>query len=557
MDADRFSYFLSLYNLTTHSRFSSIEHLIRQGYSFGISPLSPNSTSSLPPNRIKGPEEEEAVRDKVQRMVETGKAIGSFDPKEVEEAVGPIQSSPMRPIEKSPLPGKPKRWRLIEDFSHPHGAVEEDSEAVNADIDPSLFPCSWTTFAEVAEFYRWVASHPEAKVFGADFEDGFEHLEVHPEVRHRLVVTFTDQVHVRLAAPFGLRSTPGEFGLLVDAMLWILYYWFRGKVRGINHVDDLSVVILDSSISMEEVIRFIESFGWKLNRAKTQPLSRSTIHIGCEWNLDTLVVTICDPKRIKYLEKTKELFARGDQESVSLTEIESLVGSLQYVCFVRRDLRPRLRTLYAFRAGFPHRHARHHFRHNELASLKWWITFLEQGPISTSFGETPETFEGSFSSDASNFAVGFPLKTPSIPQAYYFAYDLVPGWKLLLEAYIGNAEAWGVEMLVETLAKMGVRHRTLTLDCDNTNVVDSWQRGWSWKSKTNASLLRLLDLANKFDLFLDLSYIPTELNPADCVSRLEPPEDALPLPEEFIPSRPPGVQGGISPYATQSPLSPT
>ncbi|GAA5964727.1 hypothetical protein JCM10213_008729, partial [Rhodosporidiobolus nylandii] len=165
------------------------------------------------------------------------------------------------------------------------------------------------------------------------------------------------------------------------------------------------------------------------------------------------------------------------------------------------------------------------------------------------FADLPSPLDGIFASDASNDALGVFIKLPADPSPLVSAFPLLPNWRSSLEGYIGNAEAWAVEMLVETLVNMGARSNTLTLLCDNTNVVDGWSRGWSPNALNNAAFARLFDAAEKYDLAFNIEYVSTHDNPADEISRLKIPEGAVVLQPPLAPSPPVGTQGGPPPFA--------
>ncbi|GAA5941281.1 hypothetical protein JCM10213_007474 [Rhodosporidiobolus nylandii] len=554
LDPDRFEYFINKYNLVElNPRYASVVPNLRHGYTFGISPLPPTSASFIPPNRVRNEKEAAVLVANAKKLKDEGKAYGGFPQKDVEEIAGPLQASAMTPIPKAPLPGKPERWRTIEDFSAPYQPDGSSSPlAVNSDIDKHLFPASWKTFHDVAAFYRSLPSH--AVVFGADFQDGFEHLEVHPSVRARLVFHLPEEgINIRNAAPFGIRSIPGEFSTATEVTIDITVAYFGGRVRALNHMDDLTIAILDPSLDFMDVIKFIESLGWVFNAAKTTLPSRTPTHIGLEWNLDDLTVSLKEDKRIKYIGKVDAaLEAFNADKAIMLRDVESLTGCLQYVAFVKRDLRPRLRVLYRFRASFTARYKPRHLRENEVRTLRWWKTFLSAGPVIASFADLPPSVDAIFASDASNEAIGIFYKAPHQPFPLVAAFKLLQDWRIKLDAYIGSAESWGVEALLDLIVRLDIRDATVTLLCDNMNIVDGWSRGWSQNALNNASFARMFDVADKAGLHLEIEYIATDLNPADEVSRCKLPAGARCLPEDLFPSPPPGCEGGPDPLLLSS-----
>jgi hypothetical protein len=423
-------------------------------------------------------------------------------------------------VPKAPLPGQPERWRDISDHSDPYDEIEGVSP-VNDDIDPADFPCRWYTFAEVAAFFRTYGKDPQVHFFGLDFESGFEHLDIHPSVRHRLLFHHDGSVWVKNAATFGLRSTPGEFGVAVETLIAFVEQHFEGRVKVIHHVDDLSVAVLDPSISIEDVVKFIEGFGWQINPDKTEPLSRQPVHVGCVWDVDALLVWIKEEKRAKYLAFVVELIRRGTVEPLKLREVNSLIGYLQYCAFVRRSLRHLLAPLYRFRCGYSERpYASRHLRHNEVTVLKKWRDILSAGPISSSFADVPPPVKGMVASDASNIGIGgyFAFEDEDLlPNPAFFSIPLLEGWQSLnrielgTEAIISNAEAWGVEAAIEVVLKLGVRSRTVIIKFDNTTFVDGWKKGWSRSTRNNAAIARLWILLDKTEYDLPSLSFPLVL----------------------------------------------
>jgi hypothetical protein len=78
----------------------------------------------------------------VQIEFASGRYLGPFSGQEVEEAIGPFQSSPIHLVEK---PGKPGHFRLVQNLSHPRVGFTVIT-SINSGISSDLFPCTWGTF---------------------------------------------------------------------------------------------------------------------------------------------------------------------------------------------------------------------------------------------------------------------------------------------------------------------------------------------------------------------------------------------------------------------------
>ncbi|GAA5984988.1 hypothetical protein JCM10908_002478 [Rhodotorula pacifica] len=545
-----FRKYLALFNLNVNPRFAAIPEILDKGSELGIPLLRLNNPSFYATNRQANDEEQQALVAKVEDMLARGVIEGPYSQSAIEYALGPCQASSLKIIPKTTPPGAPKKWRLVEDFSGPYSNLPAGVEPVNERIDSALFPCTNYSFREVVAFFRKAAEEPTTLVMGLDFENGFEHVPLAPAVKHRLVLRVGDEFYVRHVGPFGLRSTPGEFGALVDASLEILRNRFRAQLDAISHVDDLSIAIRDvHATPAKELIEFLESLGWRINDEKTELPTRKPTHVGCVWDLDALVVSIKEDKRTKYGLKLEEARGKGTATKTELDEVDSLVGCLQYVTLIKPEWRYRLRRLYRCRSLFEGDSRRQRFfTESEQRDLGWWQEQLAAGPIASSFAALPRTYRAEVATDASNVALGVWIREPGCAPMVA-SYPLMPEWREKLEAYIGNPEAWAVEAAVDTLIRRDVRDALVEVLCDNTNVVDAWRKGWSRNALLNLSIARLLDATAQVGIALFISYVATDENPADAVSRLEPVPGSFEITESERSYRPFGTEGGRDPFS--------
>ncbi|GAA5882356.1 hypothetical protein JCM16303_004086 [Sporobolomyces ruberrimus] len=453
----------------------------------------------------------------------------------------------MHLVPKHTKPGDPPKYRIIEHASHPKKPLPSGVTSVNHNLDPNQFKCSWTGLDQIKSFFLPFHDRREVRVLGLDFRNGFEHVGVDTKVRHRLCLSWKGKIYVRKVAPFGVRTTPGEFGNLVDATKEILEKVFAGRLKVINQVDDLAIAFIDPTLKLEEVLELLKELGWEVNEEKTQALTRKPIHDGIEWDLDELTMSLPKEKKEKYRLKVVALLRKGKKHGVTLKEVESLVGSLQYVCRIVPKHRTNLRPLYRLRNQFHNEYATRHLENQHLKTLDWWNRFLSSPRISSSFGPPPPLLHGTFACDASNVAIGIFLQLDGSSTPLVAKFDLDPTWREKHDAYIGNAEAWSVEALVEALVRLGVRNRSVRIVCDNSNVDEAWSKGWSKNALLNLSIVRLLDLSFTFNLYLTLDWIESAKNPADAISRNVFPSGTVQLDSSSRPFNPPGSAGGSDP----------
>jgi hypothetical protein len=544
---DAFDRYLRLYDLLPNPRFANIPSLLREGFTLGISPLRAGDTSFLPPNRASNQAEAEIIKQKVAELAQKGRIVGPFPLVDLEREVAPVQSSPLRVVPKTAFADGRPRWRLVENASFPYERLPNGVESVNGSIDIADFPCVFPSFADVAAFFRRFRPLPHVQFLSLDIEDAFEHLPVHPSVRHRLVLRLGDEGFIRRVAPFGLRSTPSEFNRVMDATIAILHAHFAPHVSAIAYADDTSIAVDSRFVSEDAVAALFAELGWRINSAKTEHFTRAPSHIGCIWDVEQQVVSIKEDKRFKYIRKLEAAAAHEKRREVTLHEVESLIGSLQYICRVRPAWRPKLRRFYLFRGGFKNELALHSFGDSTLRDINWFCSRLREGPIAASFAEAPSPAKIFAASDASNEAMGVYLQREQDPVPLVAAYKLRLGWRAAAkENYIGTAEAWAVEALLESVVRLGTRNASVVLLCDNTNVIDAFARGWSRNALLNLSISRILAVSAAVNLDVSIQYIRSEDNPADAVSRLIPVPGTAPLPASATAVAPFGAEGGES-----------
>ena len=75
-----------------------------------------------------------------------GHYVGPFSHGQLEQVLGPFQTSPLSLVAKSSKPGK---YCMVHNFSHPHEPSTE-AKSINSYINSNSFPCTWGTFMTVA-----------------------------------------------------------------------------------------------------------------------------------------------------------------------------------------------------------------------------------------------------------------------------------------------------------------------------------------------------------------------------------------------------------------------
>jgi hypothetical protein len=88
---------------------------------------------------------------------------------ELQDLIGPFQTSPLSIIQKL---GKPGKFRLIQNFSFPHALnTHFQSPSINSHIDADNFPTTWGKFETVYKLI--VMLPPESKAVTQDVAEAY------------------------------------------------------------------------------------------------------------------------------------------------------------------------------------------------------------------------------------------------------------------------------------------------------------------------------------------------------------------------------------------------
>lgn len=123
------------------SRYPHIPEGLQRGFKLDI----PNiKVTQTPPNKDSVATYQQEFLSIVQTEIKKGRYIGPLERNEVESLIGPFQSSPFSII---PKPGRPGRYRIIQNYSFPHTPSSKFPNAsINSYINPDNFPSTWGTF---------------------------------------------------------------------------------------------------------------------------------------------------------------------------------------------------------------------------------------------------------------------------------------------------------------------------------------------------------------------------------------------------------------------------
>jgi hypothetical protein len=137
---------------------------------------------------------------------------------QITNMIGPFQSSPLSII---PKPGKPGKFRLIQNFSHPYSQTLSNA-SINSYIDPADFPCTWGTFATVALIIAQLLEGSQAAT--RDVKEAYRTVPIHPSQWPGMVMRLPGQDNFAIDTrdAFSLSSGAGPYGKVADIGLEIM-----------------------------------------------------------------------------------------------------------------------------------------------------------------------------------------------------------------------------------------------------------------------------------------------------------------------------------------------
>jgi hypothetical protein len=572
-------------------KYPSLPQSLRSGFLINI----PKFTSTqTPPNSPTIIELHTQFEEIVKLELLKRRYIGPFSRQKMETLLGPFQSSPFSII---PKPGKPGRFRIIQNYSFPHNTTaSHPNPSINSYLNPDEFPTTWGTFTIISLIIHQLPPH--SQITTRDVAEAYRTIPLHHSQWPGTVVrTGEDAFCVDTVASFGFSPSAGTYGLVADAGSDLFRYkgigplakwvddhvFFRirrefldiyNQQRQSRHMDLLArgqihqggrlwfegTVFPDGTLN-----EHVENFCFPCLDLSSQSV-RSAEDALYSYNFDD-IDALSDALGIPW-EKSKDLpFSSSssyigfrwdlDAHTVALTpekcqkystaitdwllcprhalnDVQKLYGKLLHACLVVPAGRSYLTNLEAMLVlGGLHPFTLYSSPKGLLEDLSWWTLRLAS-PLFRPIPSPLEIYDlQAFSDASSGFGIAVTIRDR------WRAWRLIPGWQTLDGARdIGWAEAVGFELLVKSIPGFGCLSGHVRVYGDNKGVVEGW---WNYRSKnaaTNRVFRRIHSFLEPFNHSLSIhsAYVPSKNNPADPPSRgLYPPLELL-LPDIQLPA---------------------
>lgn len=438
------------------------------------------------------------LKEKIAKEVRAGRAAGPFDNPPFQD----LQVSPLGLVPKK-VPGE---FRVIHHLSFP------EKSSINDGIPDYLCTVRYQT---VDDALRLVKFHgPNCLLAKTDIENSFKIIPIHESCHELLGFAIDGKFYYDKTLPMGLSYSCNLFEKFSTAIHWMVDH--KLKSTGCVHVldDFLFVGPANSSLCRQTLLQFLDmanNIGLPIKEDKTVYPTTTINFLGLE--IDTILMEIRLPqdKLTKLLEKLRYLKHR---KKVTLEELQSVIGLLNFVCNVVQPGRAFLRRLIDLTIGLKKPKHRRWLTKEARADINAWLVFAENFNGKSLF--LSDRWESSVQlnlyTDASNIGFGCVLGTQWFAQIWdgqWLSYHIT-----VRELYplIIAVELWGSQL----------KNKCVNFHSDNLAVVHIINKQSS-KDKTIMQLVRKFVLLTlKYNILFKCSHIAGIKNiAADYLSRLQ------------------------------------
>lgn len=491
------------------SEFNDIPIGLQYGFKTGVS--STISTNFIPKNHSSAINDPEIVSAHISNELLLKRYSGPFSAAQLSSLIGPFRTAPLGVV---PKPNSNK-FRIIQDLSFPRD--DPHFASVNSEINSDDFPCEWGTFAQC--YFLLAKAPPGTQVAVFDVDSAYRNIPIHPEDQNHFCVAWNNAVYIDHCVAFGSASSAGLFGRVADCFVAIIKSY--GAQQVLKWVDDIIFFRYPSnaitpylySYHAQLIFDVASRLGLPWSAHKFHDFADSFTYLGFLWNIPQRTVQIPDSKKTKFSNRCQQWLTQPKQ---SLRSAQILLGSLNHCCLVLRSARTRLFHLRSFVSRFPPKSSpflSFAIPSNLRSDILWWQESLNKPFFGCSVATPPPPLPLRIFVDAStSWGIGILIN------------DKWAAWQFLPDTFsaarsIGWAEMVAVELAVSLLCSIHPRDSHFLIHSDNQGVIGAVGSSFSRGATQNASLSRLSSTLLNHDSFISTSYIRSNSNPADPVSR--------------------------------------
>ena len=340
----------------------STAEFLYSGFSFGF-PIhfSGKRVSSTAKNLVSAFQHPSIVDDKIKKELASHRLAG------------PFRIPPLHPFRISPLGVVPKKtpgeFRLIHHLSYPKGS------SVNDGIDSERTRVCYATIDDAINLIKLAG--PGCFLAKTDIKSAFRIIPISPADYNLLGMQWRGLYYYDRCMPMGCSSSCLTFETFSSAVEWIA----KQKLN-IDHIlhllDDFLIVAPSVTLCQDQLdlfLRLCSYVGIPMAPEKTCGPATTLSFAGIE--LDS----ICSEARLPLdkIQKCTQLISEFlGRKKVSLKEVQSLTGLLNFACSVIKPGRAFLRRLIDLTIGIRSPHHLIRLNKEVKEDLKVWLSFLAE-----------------------------------------------------------------------------------------------------------------------------------------------------------------------------------
>ena len=423
---------------------------------------------------------------------------------------GPFSSPPLEDFRVSPLGVVPKKspgeFRLIHHLSYPKGF------SINDGIPGEYSSVSYATIEDGIRLIKRAGQG--CFLAKTDIKSAFRIVPIHPADYNLLGMQWKNSFYYDRCMPMGCSSSCLTFEALSTAVEWIARHKYH-IIHIIHLLDDFLIMAPTFDLCSKQLDIFLSLcsyLGIPIAREKTFGPLTTLSFAGIELDSIQMEARLPSDKLTKCMELIEAFLKR---KKVTLRELQSLIGLLNFACSVVRPGRAFLRRLIDLTIGIRSGHFMIRLSKESKADLRLWLSFLRNFNGKSFFINENwlSSYQMQLYTDASG-ALGFGAICGT-----HWCYGRWPdSWAYqniaILEFYpiVLSLYLWGREM----------RNRCILFFTDNEALVHVINKQ-SCKDKTLMSFVRQLVLVSlRNNIVFRAKHIPGSRNClADALSRLQ------------------------------------
>ena len=348
------------------------------------SPLHSNNSVSVTNN-------EQVVAEKIRKELDMGRIEGPF----LEPPFDNFKCSPLSVREKR----EPGKYRLLHNLSYPYN---EDS--VNFNIPKERSTVQYAHLGDAIEMVQRCGQG--CYMAKSDIADAFRLIPLHPSQYHLTGFQFQGQFYYDKCLPMGCASSCRIFEQFSDAIQWILkQHKIDNTVKVLDDFFFAREHFSDCNKDLQFFLSLCSRLGIPVAPHKTLGPAQVLEFLGVQ--LDTINMQAELPHQ-KIVEYSKSVEAITAMKKVTLRELKSVLGKLQFSTIVVQHGTAFLRRLYDLTKGITKPFYFVRLTTGALLDLKMWLNFLQNYSGKTIIRYIPETDSRRIHmcSDASSWGFG-------------------------------------------------------------------------------------------------------------------------------------------------------